>query len=64
MRLTISLPDSIGEALQARAKNEKRPVSNMVAVILEAALVGDLSSASTPVLAGKRFNGPDPRKKP
>ena len=62
MRLTLTLPDELGEAVKRRAKIERRPVSNMAAVLLYVGLA-DAQIVPEPVPAGKEFRGPDPRKK-
>ena len=63
----MSLPDALGEMVQARAKAENRPFSNMIATLLEEALdygPGKVYGGGQEVsLGGKTFNGPDPRKK-
>ena len=38
MRLSVSLPDGLAQQVAARAEAENRPVSNMIAVLLYAAL--------------------------
>ncbi len=67
MRLSVSLPDGLAERVTARAASEQRPVSNMIAVLLEAALAEtpDYSGVrfDRDTLGAKPFRGPDPRKK-
>ena len=62
MRLTLTLPDELGEALKDRAKVERRPVSNMAALLLYVGLA-EARVVVEPPMGEKVFRGPDPRKK-
>ena len=66
MRLSVSVPTELAEAVQARATAERRPLSHMVALLLEAALASDaaplVTIPATPIgSSGKVFKGPDPK---
>ena len=63
MRLSVSIPDELGEEVQARAAAQERGLSNMVAVLLKAGLAAPqiTHSAATVATGGKVFRGADPK---
>ena len=58
-RLSISLPDDLYLALERRAEQEERTVSNMLARLIRPALMGPAAPAS-PVPAAPRAFKPQP----
>jgi len=52
MRLSVSIPDKLGQEVHDRAATQRRKLSNMVALLLEAGLsdphVGNSVSVSSP----------------
>lgn len=65
MRITISLPDELGEAVQARAMRERRSLSNLVALFIEDGMAAPVTATWTtaPPLPRPDFKGPDPKVK-
>ena len=63
MRVTVSLPDDVVAAVQARADAADRSLSNMFGVLVKAGLAAPqiTHSVTTVATGGKVFRGADPK---